>query len=155
MERTENCRRKLARMDAALHHREADRVPVSDFFWGGFLARWRQELGLPADADIYRHYDLDWEVVNPNMDPHIKPFEIVGENEEEVVVRTGYEAIIRKKFAAPMPDYLSFETDSLEKMEAFRFGDPWDDRRFFAGSDNQITVSGTGSPATAPRGSRR
>ena len=49
MERTENCRRKLARMDAALHHREADRVPVSDFFWGSFLERWKRELGLPSD----------------------------------------------------------------------------------------------------------
>ncbi|HTZ53147.1 MAG TPA: hypothetical protein VMF68_15870, partial [Spirochaetia bacterium] len=58
--RSKNCLAKLARMDAVLHHREADRVPVSDFFWGGFLERWKRELGLPADADIYRHYDLDW-----------------------------------------------------------------------------------------------
>ena len=79
MKRTENCLGKLARMDAALHHREADRVPVSDFFWGGFLERWRRELGLAADADIYRYYDLDWTVTIPNMDPHIQSFEIVRE----------------------------------------------------------------------------
>jgi uroporphyrinogen decarboxylase len=141
MKRTENCLRKLARMDAALHHREADRVPVSDFFWGGFLTRWRTELGLPADADIYRHYDLDWEVTIPNMDPHIRAFEIVRENQEEVVVRTGYEAIIRKKFADPMPDYLAFETDSLEKMEAFRF-----DRA----GDNQLAGVGDGFSRNSP-----
>jgi hypothetical protein len=137
-------------MDAALHHREADRVPVSDFFWGGFLARWRTELGLPADANIYSHYDLDWQCTTPNMDPHIKDFEVVRENDEEVVVRTGYEAIIRKKFADPMPDYVSFETDSLEKMEAFHFDDAWDDRRFNAAGDNQIAGVGDGFTRNSP-----
>jgi len=53
--RSVSCTAKLARMNAALHHREGDRVPVSDFFWGSFLARWKKELGLPADTDIYRH----------------------------------------------------------------------------------------------------
>ena len=137
-------------MDAALHHREADRIPVSDFFWGSFLTRWRQELGLPADADIYRHYDLDWQVTIPNMDPHIKGFELVREDEQEVVVRTGYEAVIRKKFADPMPDYLVFETDSLEKMAAMRFDDPGDDRRFFSAGDNQLAGVGDGFVRNSP-----
>ena len=52
-------------MNKALHHQEPDRVPVSDWFWGSFLKRWREELGLPPDTDIYRYYDLDW-VVTPS-----------------------------------------------------------------------------------------
>jgi uroporphyrinogen decarboxylase len=150
MHRTDSCRAKLARMDAALHHREADRVPVSDFFWGSFLERWKRELGLPASADIYRHYDLDWIVTVPNMDPHVKSFEILRENAEEVVVRTGYEAVIRKKFADPMPEFVSFETDTLEKMEALRLDDPWDDRRFFSGGDNQLGGVGDGFSRNLP-----
>jgi hypothetical protein len=149
-QRSENCRRKLARMDAALHHREPDRVPVSDFFWAGFLSRWRIEMGLPADADIYRHYDLDWIVTVPNMDPHIKGFEILRESAEEVVVRTGYEAVIRKKLADPMPVFLSFGTDSLEKAEALRFDDAWDERRFFKAGDNQIAGVGDGFTRNTP-----
>ena len=150
MERTGNCHAKLARMDAALHHREADRVPVSDFFWGSFLERWKRELGLPAGTDIYRHYDLDWIVTVPNMDPHIKSFEVVREDTQEVVVRTGYEAVIRKKFADPMPEYVSFETDALEKMHAFSFDHPWDDRRFFFAGDNQIAGVGDGFSRNSP-----
>ncbi|HRW48062.1 MAG TPA: hypothetical protein P5333_11125, partial [Caldilinea sp.] len=95
MQRTENCLKKLERMNKALRHEEPDRIPVSDFFWGSFLDRWRKEKGLPADADVYQHYDLDWTVTIPNMDPHIKAFEVLSETEEEVIVRTGFEAILR------------------------------------------------------------
>lgn len=142
MQRSSNCLAKLERMNKTLHHVEADRVPVSDFFWGGFLDRWRRELGLPADADPYRYYDLDWIATTPNMDPHIKPFEVLRETDEEIVVRTGFEAVIRKRFDLPMPAYLEFRTDTVEKMAGFRFDAPDDDRRFFAGGDNQIAGVG-------------
>jgi len=144
MERTANCLAKLERMNKALRHEEPDRVPISDFFWGSFLERWRKELGLPSDADIYKYYDLDWIVTTPNMDPHIKQFEVLKETDEEVVVRSGFEAVIRKNFADPMPAFLSFDTDTIEKMEAFQFDDPWDDRRFFGRGDNQIAGVGDG-----------
>ncbi len=57
--RSENTLRKLERMNKALRHEEPDRVPISDFFWGGFIQRWREELGLGDDANPYYHYDLD------------------------------------------------------------------------------------------------
>ena len=144
MTRTGNCLAKLDRMKKALRHREGDRVPVSDFFWDSFLARWRQEFGLPADADIYRFYDLDWMQFNPNTDPHIKPFEILRSDGSEVLVRTGFEAVIQKKLDYPMPAFLRFETDSVEKMEAFQFDDPWDERRYFKRGDDQLNGVGDG-----------
>lgn len=150
MERTANCLAKVERMNKALRHQEADRVPISDFFWGSFLERWRRELGLPADADIYKYYDLDWIVTIPNMDPHIKQFEVLKETDEEVVVRTGFEAVIRKKFADPMPEWLGFDTDTIEKLTAFTFDDPWDDRRYFRAGDNQIAGVGDGFTRNSP-----
>ncbi len=150
MERTPNCLVKLDRMNKTLRHEEADRVPISDFFWGSFLERWRGELGLPADADIYKYYDLDWIVTIPNMDPHVKQFELLKEDDEAVVVRTGFEAVIRKKFADPMPEWLSFDTDTIEKAEAFQFEDPWDDRRYFSAGDNQIAGVGDGFARNSP-----
>jgi hypothetical protein len=150
MPRTANCLAKLERMNKTLHHQEADRVPISDFFWGSFLERWRTELGLPAGTDIYRYYDLDWIVTIPNMDPHIKQFEILKQDGEEVIVRTGFEAVIQKKLAHPMPAFLRFETDTVEKMHAFRFGDPWDDRRYFSPGDNQLGGVGDGFARNLP-----
>ena len=132
------------RKDPKLRHCEADRVPISDFFWGGFLDRWRRELGLPADADIYRYYDLDWVQTNPNMDPHIQPFEILRSDDTEVLVKTGFGATIRKRLDLPMPAFVAFDTATVEQMEAFRFDDPWDERRYFHRGDDQISGVGDG-----------
>jgi uroporphyrinogen decarboxylase len=151
MQRNANCLAKLDRMKKALAHQEPDRVPISDFFWGSFLSRWRQELGLAPDTDIYRYYDLDWQVVSPNMDPHIKPFEIIRDDEHEVTVRTGFEAVIRKKFDQAMPAFLSFDTNTPEKLEAFQFDDPRDGRRYYSRGDDQINGVGDGfARDTAP-----
>jgi len=150
MKRTAGCLAKLERMNKTLRHVEADRVPVSDFFWGSFLERWRRELGLPKDTDIYTYYDLDWIATIPNMDPHLRPFQMLKENDEEVVVCTGFEAVIRKKFADPMPEFLSFETDTPEKLAAFAFDDPWDERRYLRGGDNQLGGVGDGFARDLP-----
>ncbi len=131
-------------MRKTLRHEEADRVPVSDFFWGSFIRRWREELGLAADADIYRYYDLDWRVTLPNMDPKIRAFEVLKQSEEEVVVRTGFGAVIRKRFDMAMPAFISFDTATLEALETLEFDDPWDGRRYFSAGDNQIAGVGDG-----------
>jgi uroporphyrinogen decarboxylase len=142
--------RKVARMNQALRHEEPDRVPISDFFWGSFVKRWREELGLAPDADPYYYYDLDWIATTPNMDPWIRPFETLSENDEEVVVKTGFGAVMRKKFASPMPESVGWETDTLEKLERVEFDDPADRRRFFAAGDNHIAGVGDGFERSSP-----
>ncbi|MFO7974704.1 MAG: uroporphyrinogen decarboxylase family protein [Candidatus Hydrogenedentota bacterium] len=141
---------KVERMNKALRHEEPDRIPIGEFFWGSFINRWRRELALPENADPYQYYDLDWIVTTPNMDPHIKPFETLRETEEEVVVRTGFGGVVRKRFDLPMPEAISWEADTLEKLEAFEFDPPDDPRRFFEGGDNQIAGVGDGFARNTP-----
>jgi hypothetical protein len=148
--RKENTQRKLERMHRALHHQEPDRVPISDFFWGSFTQRWRQDLGLPADANPYYHYDLDWIVSIPNMDPWIRPFETVRETPEEVTVRTGFGALMRKCHALPMPEMSAWETDTFEKLQQAVFDPPDDPRRFLSAGDNQIAGVGDGFQRNSP-----
>ncbi len=148
--RSENTLTKLERMRKALRHEEPDRVPISDFFWGSFIRRWREELDLPEDANPYYHYDLDWIVTVPNMDPQIRSFETIKEDDQEVVVRTGYGAILRKKFDAPMPESVGFDTDTIEKLEAFEFDAADDRRRYFEAGDNQIAGVGDGFERNSP-----
>lgn len=142
MTRTQACLGKCERMAKTLRHQEPDRVPISDLFWGSFLERWRREMGLAPDTDIYQYYDLDWIVTIPNMDPHIKNFEVFEQTDEYILVKTGFEAVIKKIFNDPMPAFLSLETNTLEKMAAFRFDDPYDDRRYFSSGDNQVAGIG-------------
>ncbi|MBN8457713.1 MAG: hypothetical protein J0M04_07740 [Verrucomicrobia bacterium] len=150
LERKPGTQVKLDRIRKALAHQEPDRVPISDFFWGGFIRRWREELGLPDDANPYYHYDLDWIVTVPNMDPHIRDFETLREDDEEVIVKTGFETTLRKRYDMPMPEQESWDTDTLEKLEAFQFDDPADPRRFFSAGDNQIAGVGDGFSRDTP-----
>jgi uroporphyrinogen decarboxylase len=150
MERTSNCRMKLERMNKALRHEEPDRVPISDFFWGGFVRRWRQELCLPDSAEPYTYYDLDWIVTNPNLDPLIRQFQTIREDDIEVVVKTGFGATLRKRFDYPMPEYMGFDIDTIEKLQNFQFDDPYDRRRYFEAGDNQIAGVGDGFVRNTP-----
>ncbi len=148
--RSEATQAKLDRIRKALRFEEADRVPISDFFWGGFVARWRRELGLPDDADPYRYYDLDWIVTTPNMDPHIRPFVTLREDQNEIWVKTGFETVLRKRLDRPMPEQISCDTDTIDRLEAFEFDDPADRRRFFEAGDNQIAGVGDGFQRNSP-----
>ena len=150
MKRKENTLVKLERMKKTLKHQEPDRVPISDFFWGSFIKRWRKDLGLSDDANPYYYYDLDWTVTVPNMDPFIQPFETLKENSSEVIVKTGFRATMRKKFDAPMPEFVSYETNSIEKLETLQFDDPYDRRRYFESGDNEIAGVGDGFERNSP-----
>lgn len=150
MERTASCLKKLTRMSKTLRHEEADRVPVSDFFWGSFIERWRKDLGLASDASPYYHYDLDWNVTIPNMDPHIRDFNVLEEKDDRITVQTGFEAVITKIYQSPMPRFERFLTDTVEKMAAFEFDDAWDERRYFSSGDNQIAGVGDGFARNSP-----
>ncbi len=150
MKRSKECLLKLDRMNKSLRHEEPDQIPISDFFWGSFIKRWRKDLDLPDDANPYYYYDLDWIVTTPNMDPKIQSFEIIKEDETEVVVKTGFRTTMRKKFDFPMPEFISWDIDTIEKLEAFEFDNPYDRRRYFEAGDNQIAGVGDGFERNSP-----
>ena len=132
--------RRLDRLRRALRHQEGDRVPAGDFFWTGFMRQCQQKWG--EDFDPYRHFDLDYVVVNPNMDPRIQPFEILQEEGEDVVVKTGFGATIRRRGDLPMPHYEAFSITRPEEMADFGLDDPAAPARFFAGGDDQLNGVG-------------
>ncbi len=131
---------KKLRLRKALNHEEHDRIPVGDFFWTGFMRNAREKWG--QDFDPYRYFDLDYIVITPNMDPHIKPFEILEQKGEDIVIRTGFEATIKRSGTVVMPHYESFSIKTPEELESFIFDDPADPRRFYMGGDDQINCVG-------------
>lgn len=84
------------------------------------------------------------------MDPWIRSFETIRENETEVVVKTGYGAVMRKRLDLPMPQMLAWEIDNFAKLEAAEFDDPRDPRRFYEAGDNQIAGVGDGFERNSP-----
>ncbi len=57
---------------------------------------------------------------------------------------------MRKVFQFPMPEFAGWELDTLEKLEAAVFDDPYDRRRYFAAGDNQIAGVGDGFERNSP-----
>lgn len=133
---------KKERVLAAIENREADRVPVGEFFWTNFVRRARADLDVGDSFDPYRYWDLDMIVINPNMDPHITGIEVLEDSAERKVVKTGFGATIERRSTYPMPNYMDFETRTYEQMEAFEFDDPKDARRYFEAIDDQINSVG-------------
>ncbi|MEN3187116.1 MAG: hypothetical protein ABDK92_10940, partial [Atribacterota bacterium] len=128
----ESVETKTKRVLTALKEKkEPDRVPLTDFYWGGFLANWLKALNLPPDTDIYEYYDLDVKVISPNMDPKVESCTILEQTSEYVVFRSGFGCTLKKVFALPMPMFLDFPVKSAEEFEHFTFDDPRDERRYF------------------------
>ena len=129
---------KIERVVAALENREADRVPVGEFFWTNFIRRAKTELDVGDDFDPYRYWDLDMIVITPNMDPHITGIQLIEDTAERKLVKTGFGATIERRSIYPMPNYVDFETRTYEQMDALTFDDPQDRRRYFQAIDDQI-----------------
>ncbi len=133
-------RAKTARVLAALNHRETDRVPIAELFWANFIRRCKDELPVGPDFDPYRHWDLDMVVIPPNMDPHVTGIEVLENNLYRTVVKTGFGATIEHRCDYPMPHFRDFDVLSYEDMEAFRFDDPLDPRRYHEPLDDLINA---------------
>ena len=129
---------KTARVLAALEHRQGDRVPVGEFFWTSFVNRCKKELGTGRDFNPYAYWGLDLIVINPNMDPKVSGIMKLEETLQHTVVRTGFGSTVESRSDCVMPRYLDFETKTYEQMEAFRFDDPGDEKRYFQAIDDQI-----------------
>jgi hypothetical protein len=133
---------KTARVLTALERREPDRVPVGEFFWTNFVRRCQREWPGGADFNPYKYWDLDLIVLAPNMDPHIRPVEVLEDSPERTVVKTGFGATIESRPACPMPAFVDFETKTFEQMEALVLDPPGDERRYTAAIDDQINAVG-------------
>ncbi|MHB8963466.1 MAG: uroporphyrinogen decarboxylase family protein [Saccharofermentanales bacterium] len=127
---------KIERLRKILGHQEADRIGIGEFFWTGHMLKTKAMYG--DDFSPYKAYDLDYIVLNPNMDPKIMQFEILMEKGEDIILKTGFGATIKRSGTAPMPHYDSFSIQSPEEMADFTFDDPADPRRFYESRDDQI-----------------
>ena len=150
---TNNKQLKEARLRAALSNREGDRVPLSDFFWTGFMQNARKQWG--QDLDMHRKFDLDYIVVSPNMDPIIQDFEVLEDDGENIRLRTGFGATVFRRGSAPMPAFESFSVTKPEEMKTFVIESARDRRRLYMAGDDQINGLGDAINRNLPSWSDR
>ena len=132
--------RKLARLRAALENREGDRIPVSDFFWTGFSKNASKLWG--NDCDLYRKFDLDYVVINPNMDPVMKDFEVLRHAGEDITIKTGFGATVTRRADLPMPHFDAFSVKRPEELADFVIEPARDQRRLHRAGQDQINCLG-------------
>jgi uroporphyrinogen decarboxylase len=84
------------RIIAAMDHREADRVPFWESYWGGTIARWHRE-GLPEGTDLAARFGLD-PTHHTGYDWSLQlPAEVIEETDEWVITRTN-NGVLSKSF---------------------------------------------------------
>ena len=132
--------KKLARLRAALGRKEGDRVPISDFFWTGFSKNAGKLWG--DGCDLYRKFDLDYIVINPNMDPVIKDFEELRRTGDDITVKTGFGASVTRRADLPMPHFDDFSIKAPNELKDFIIEPPRDKRRLFRAGQDQINCLG-------------
>ncbi|MDO8587299.1 MAG: hypothetical protein Q7T82_09690 [Armatimonadota bacterium] len=84
------------RILAAINHREADRVPMWENYWGSTMTRWRSE-GLPENADLVSCFGLDPQcVTGVDWTLQFRP-ETIEETDEYIISRTN-NGVMQKSF---------------------------------------------------------
>jgi len=117
------------RICAALEHREADRVPFWESYWGGTLARWRQE-GMPAEADPVAYFGLD-ATHHTGYDWTLQwPTEVIEETDEYTITRTNNGSLAKSfKGHDSTPLWWDFALTDRASWEALQPRMTWNDTR--------------------------
>lgn len=119
------------RVQLALQHREADRVPTWEFFWPSFEDRWREEKRVSSDADIYQYYAIDIKWLLPDTYPRAGGETVLEKARDYEIVRDGWGIVQKRSMTAySTPQFLDFPIKSEADLRGLEFDPPDDLRRY-------------------------
>ena len=101
----------------ALNHKEADRIPACDAFWGTTIERWKRE-GLPEGKSFEELFGFDG-MASIGVDISFQvPSEVVEETDEYVVTRSGW-GVVSKSFKGKTstPKHMDFLVHDRKSWE--------------------------------------
>ena len=109
------------RFQRMYEHRDADRVPISDYAWGSTMERWQRE-GMPPDVSFEDYFDLDkLGRIVVDFSPQY-PVKVVEETDKYKTVTTNWGVTLKNwKHIASTPDFVDFtivDRDSWQKAKA-------------------------------------
>ena len=125
------------RVTRMFQHKEADRVPITDWPWQGTLRRWVRE-GMPAEADWREYLDIDkFEGFHMDVSPRYTK-EILEDTPEYTIEKTSFGVTLKQlKKEDATPEFLDFHVnDPARWAEAKARMIPSPDRIDFAKWEN-------------------
>ncbi|HIE53304.1 MAG TPA: hypothetical protein EYP85_16250 [Armatimonadetes bacterium] len=112
----------------ALHHREADRVPIHDSPWGHTVNRWHQE-GLPQDQSPADYFGYEISGQGPDLTFQL-PHEVLEETETYVIYKDANGATRRSfKDHESTPELIDFTIKDRRTWEEYKPLLTWNERR--------------------------
>ncbi|MEI6513991.1 MAG: uroporphyrinogen decarboxylase family protein [bacterium] len=102
------------RMTRMFEHRDADRVPITDYPWEATMERWKQE-GMPKDADFASYFDLDkFAGVGGDNSPRYEG-KVLEETDEYIIYTSGWGVTLKSwKHKASVPEFLDYKVNTPE-----------------------------------------
>ncbi|MBU0608240.1 MAG: hypothetical protein KKI08_10140 [Armatimonadetes bacterium] len=103
----------------ALHHQEADRIPIHDSPWVSTVERWHAE-GLPPDINPAEYFDYELVAFGADTSPRF-PVEVIEEDEEYVVRTTSFGGLRRDhKDYSSTPEIIEWPCKSRDDWEKMK-----------------------------------
>jgi uroporphyrinogen decarboxylase len=107
------------RVQAALSHKEPDRVPMQDSPWSSTVERWRNE-GMPPDVGVGDHFGFDMLDIGADTSPMFET-ETLEETEDRITYRTSYGGIRRdRKDLASVPEIIESPVKTRDDWERIK-----------------------------------
>jgi len=105
------------RVTRMFEHKDADRVPITDYPWGATVERWERE-GMPKGADFIDYFDLDgFGGVYLDITPRY-PVTVLEETDRYVITKTDWGTTIRNwKHDASVPEFMDFTIKDLKSWK--------------------------------------
>ena len=95
-------------------HREADRIPIIDFAWGGTVRRWHNE-GMPEGVIWEDYFGADKEgIIGIDLAPRV-PSKIIEETDRYIIATNAWGATVKTfKELDSTPEFLDYKVTDAE-----------------------------------------
>lgn len=109
------------RISLALAHKEPDRIPRLDGFWGTTVERWKKE-GSPQDKSLSEYFEFD-KMYGVGVDISFQfPSEVIEDTDEYRITRSSW-GVVAKNFKGKtsVPIYIDFAVKDRKSWEENRW----------------------------------
>lgn len=98
-----------------------DRIPRFDGFWPEFEDIIKKRDGIGQDTELTDYFDIDIIIAVADETPYPGMWDIVSENDREIIIRSRYGALVRSRKEGYFEENLDFTIKTYEDLDKFPF----------------------------------